>query len=623
MIKAPFNFVPLLTTAYYPEWANHISQDIPFKDGVSGSIEYTIKAETPIFVRNGQSAEDNDTSFSNISGKYFIPGSSIKGEIRNVLEILSCGKMTQVQDSRFGIRDLSNSRDGQNYREKLNGVKCGWLYKEGGSYKLDDCGEPWRISPRAIDRKFNSGLENFVTTLNLGRNNEGNAQQQEEIARSAYTKYSLLNLLNNKENLFQLNHFKIIPNPDPNHNRNDNRKFADFAQNGSKGILVLTGQPSRRQQNRDTHRWQGKYYEFIFLEPRKKALPVNQDVIEDFLTIHKNNYDFLHLWKDRLFTGKKIPVFFLKDNNENIIAIGLAYMFRFPTANFIKGAIPVGLQSQRHKDMAECIFGTESQTLSPLKGRVYFSPAFAEGNPNALPEVTSTLSSPKPSYGPLYTKYGSWDNSDTKAVIKGRKRYPVRNNVWENEQGNDKTGCSFSPLPSGTIFKGCIHFHNLKMEEYGALIAALTFNNHPECFHSIGGGKPLGYGKVKLKIENTDVTSIEKNKIEYSYALNIFQNKMRQFFPQWDNSGFLKQLLKMATGIPVDREDDFKYLKMDTNPRKNEFKLAKDNGERLPLFTDIIDNTEANLDIPLTRRIKRQKELDMAIQIFDKNKSDR
>ena len=53
MIKAPYNFVPLENKAFYPSWANHISQDIPFEDGVSGSIEYTIEAKTPIFVRNG------------------------------------------------------------------------------------------------------------------------------------------------------------------------------------------------------------------------------------------------------------------------------------------------------------------------------------------------------------------------------------------------------------------------------------------------------------------------------------------------------------------------------------------------------------------------------------------
>lgn len=120
MIKAPYNFVPLENKAFYPSWANHISQDIPFEDGVSGSIEYKITSETPIFVRNGYTdRKDPDTKFSQTpKGQYFIPGTSIKGEIRNVLEILSFGKMTQMQDARFGIRDLSNNPEGRFYRQK-------------------------------------------------------------------------------------------------------------------------------------------------------------------------------------------------------------------------------------------------------------------------------------------------------------------------------------------------------------------------------------------------------------------------------------------------------------------------------------------------------------------------
>ena len=154
MIKAPYNFVPLENKAFYPSWANHISQDIPFEDGVSGSIEYTIEAKTPIFVRNGYTDREHpDSTFSKThDGKFFIPGTSIKGEIRNVLEILSFGKMTQVQDARFGIRDLSNNPEGRFYRQKIQNVHCGWLYKrlaEDGSveYLINDCGTPGRIAP--------------------------------------------------------------------------------------------------------------------------------------------------------------------------------------------------------------------------------------------------------------------------------------------------------------------------------------------------------------------------------------------------------------------------------------------------------------------------------------------
>ena len=62
-----------------------------------------------------------------------------------------------------------------------------------------------------------------------------------------------------------------------------------------------------------------------------------------------SNYDYKKIWKRYLNEGKRVPVFFMRRNGDDgpIDAIGLAYMFRFPTANFIKGAIPIELQSNR------------------------------------------------------------------------------------------------------------------------------------------------------------------------------------------------------------------------------------------------------------------------------------
>lgn len=101
MIHAPFNFVPLSDKVFFPDWADQISQDIPFSDGISGTIELKITAKTPIFVRNGHTKEDaenkNDEykSFSKApDGRYFIPATSVKGCIRSVLEILSFGKIS-------------------------------------------------------------------------------------------------------------------------------------------------------------------------------------------------------------------------------------------------------------------------------------------------------------------------------------------------------------------------------------------------------------------------------------------------------------------------------------------------------------------------------------------------
>ncbi|MBF1590676.1 MAG: hypothetical protein HXO19_06140, partial [Prevotella shahii] len=96
IIKSPYNFVPLSEEVYTPSWANLISQDVPFKDGVSGKIRLRITAETPIFIRNGQKqdkekdrnkneqttkqdADKKPQKFSQTrDGRFYIPATSIK-----------------------------------------------------------------------------------------------------------------------------------------------------------------------------------------------------------------------------------------------------------------------------------------------------------------------------------------------------------------------------------------------------------------------------------------------------------------------------------------------------------------------------------------------------------------
>lgn len=628
MIKAPYNFVPLENRAFYPSWANHISQDIPFEDGVSGSIEYTIEAETPIFVRNGYTdRKDPDTKFSQTpNGQYFIPGTSIKGEIRNVLEILSFGKMTQVQDARFGIRDLSNNPEGRFYRQIIQNVHCGWLYKqlaEDGSeeYLINDCGTPGRIAPEVIDEHYGTALAAFGQNLALNRQYADN--DDEEKLRSAYNKYeNILNISLESQDIEKRlsGTFSTVPD-------NYNRIIADFSSTGKKGCIVVTGQPSRREPERR----RGKYYEFVFFESNTNE-KVESQIIDDFITIHKNNYDYKNIWKRYLNEGKRVPVFFMRRNGNlgPIDAIGLAYMFRIPTANFIKGAIPIELQSNRRKDLAECIFGTAKESLKQLKGRVNISHAFACGTPNKCGIVTTVLGSPKPSYGPLYASSGTWN--DANAQIKGRKRYPVRTTLLPPNEGTDSQTCKFIPLDQGTSFKGRITFHNLKECELGALIAALTFNGHPDCCHSIGEAKPLGYGKVKISIDKLSVISIkdifaktdDPTQQETDYYFNKFKDVMTENIGTgWENSNSIRELCAMARGIDANvNNNNFSYMRMSINRNENEFALNRtvNNNENLPLFSDILkpetNETQHIIDNPSTNR-KYKQEVDELIKKND------
>lgn len=105
-LYAPFNFVPLSQKVFFPSWASQISQDIPFSDQLSGTISATLTAETPIFTKNAGDDQLEATFCKLPDGRYFIPATSLKGCIRNVLEILSFGKIAQVNNCKFETKDF-------------------------------------------------------------------------------------------------------------------------------------------------------------------------------------------------------------------------------------------------------------------------------------------------------------------------------------------------------------------------------------------------------------------------------------------------------------------------------------------------------------------------------------
>lgn len=108
MLTSPYNFVPLNSKVYLPDWSDNVSQDIPFEDGEDGYIEVTWHNYSPLFIRN-EDKNNPDPIHIDVNGnrRYFIPGSSIKGMLRNTLSILAFGKMAegeQYKDRRFSFR---------------------------------------------------------------------------------------------------------------------------------------------------------------------------------------------------------------------------------------------------------------------------------------------------------------------------------------------------------------------------------------------------------------------------------------------------------------------------------------------------------------------------------------
>jgi len=155
MISAPYNFVPLSDRVFLPDWSQQVSHDIPFKDGLSGELHYTLTAETPLLVGGRQTRANNDhpgevTPFRLPDGSYAIPGSSMKGLLRSVVEIAAFGRMNKVDDVRPGLRDISTADTV--YAQRIRGqVKTGFLRRRAdGVQEIVPC-QMLRLNHRDLE----------------------------------------------------------------------------------------------------------------------------------------------------------------------------------------------------------------------------------------------------------------------------------------------------------------------------------------------------------------------------------------------------------------------------------------------------------------------------------------
>jgi len=106
--------------------------------------------------------------------------------------------------------------------------------------------------------------------------------------------------------------------------------------------------------------------------------------------------------------------------------------------------------------------------------------------------------------------------------LRGRKVYPhhakLPDNYWTTQNGlreylrpdgeQDSQNRSIQGwIEPKTEFQFDIHFTNLSKVELGALVWLLSLNgeNENKYFHRFGGGKPYGFGSVRLEITGSDV----------------------------------------------------------------------------------------------------------------------
>lgn len=569
MITAPYNFVPLNDKIFYPPWINEESlkniHDVPFEDAESGVIGLEVTAKSPIFIKDGKNPREFCHFINENGGKeYYIPATSIKGMIRNVLEIMSFSKI-RIDEGKhkkyLSVRDMTDRRKLAGIVNETSGG-CGFLIKSGNEYIVEDCGKPITIS--------HDNLENKFTFFNKKKAHEKtNTNDKKEPEKTKYEKCNISREIKFKT---YIEHGKcdiVRARIDSNSNRS--------------GIVVFTGDIDMKK------------HEFVFAKNGNK-FKLNKRVFEDFKIVYFDDKEskYGQYWKEQFDQGIPVPVFYNTDKT----AIGLTQIFKLAYKKTIFEAAKQTSDESKF-DLAETIFGTVRGDKA-LKGRVYFSHlrSTIERFESQKTEQ-GVFGTPNPSYYPNYLEQNSGRYvtlMDANARIRGYKRYPLHSSIEQLSLGNGNKDMvvEFKPLPVNSVFRGKIVFHNLKKVEIGALLSAITFHGRSDKFmHNIGFAKPYGYGKIDIKISLKD---LEHSKDEY---LNEFKKQMDEFKPNWLGSEQIKELCEMASVkykasrlLQYQQLENSKsdYMKNGGNRKKvesNEFLGAKGYGESLNNYSKI------------------------------------
>jgi len=524
-VQSPYRFVPLSKLVVLPEWGHEASHDVPFEDGVCGELSLTLTTHSRLSVGGEQIASSAAAPgqihfFRTPDSKLAIPGSTIKGLLRNVLEIATFSRFKQVEDQKLGVRDISESDNFYATEIVSTPVNAGWMTFEDGSWKIRPC-QFARVHQADLINEFGVSYREWRTL--------GSVEKR-------YTKINIDRTIRFDDD--GLLHRKYM--------------LARIAANGQySGNAVVTGQPGRFYDENDQTQPRGaKKYEFIFYNSESDSLEVQASVMSGFYRIHEKSDEWKY-WLRKLngnHLAKGIPVFYHQNQDQSIRSLGLAMMYKLPYSNSIHDAISHTSDVHLKEDMpdfADLIFGyLKELDTGGLRGRVNFGLALTDETKTSL-TPTSVLSSPNPTYYPMYVRQSSAGEFNQlmqpQSELSGWKRYQVKDVRFPTLSPlvlqNKKVQVVLETVDASVEFQGKLRFHNLRPIELGALLWSLDFGGQESLRHSLGTGKPYGLGQLSIKVCKS---RLRRNDQQPTAEFSAFSNACVQEFRAYMD-GIFKQ----------------------------------------------------------------------------------
>ena len=521
---APYNFVELperlvaAPTDHKGDHSNYI--------GHTGVIHCTLTAETPLYTRtalpldlaraldkakNGWSdlsdadKESYAAFFHHGDGVPRIPGSSLRGMLRSLVEIGGYGKVDRV--SRIGVvhRIISKDNVGTTYRNRImrnvseEGSKKHYFIPNVRGGYVEKVGHGWQIRP---------AVETDGTTFARVSNDDVDFSSLSRwgTIRAAYHIY------------IQTNSYEFRPLGDDDFIFIKRAAVTSFrpgaTENFAPAALLRGGRMGTKKS------------EAVIYAPDTMGvpLPVPRDLelaYRDQITKEQKSI----LGNEGVLQNGH-PVFYLMEGG-NLTFFGHTAMMRLPYKRGPLDLIPAYARDQQTIDIADTLFGfvrgSRQETNQARAGRLTFHDGLATaGTVQTAALNPRILSGPKTTTFQHYlvqesanpNDFRSYDDSLERTELRGIKlywhqRHADRRSIAATPAPVNSARSQYTiirPLDAGAQFTFAIRFESLNNVELGALLWALQLGDG-ETRLKLGMGKPLGMGSVRVVINTVEISS--------------------------------------------------------------------------------------------------------------------
>ncbi len=520
--SAPYNFIPV-PDVIVP------AQDLPPRDRYhagrhTGAFHCKLTTKTPLYTRAALEPGDDVREVKDKSDFFYvdpetkrpvIPGSSLRGVLRSLVEVITYSKLQPVTDRWLFFRTMDGSSVMNAYQNRVglrpqdNRIRGGIFYTDGENHSIQPC----LVARVPYDEDgFTIFGENVWT--GSGPNRRPNWALQ---YRDVWFKY-------HPEALKNIYHFRPVVAI-----KDTSTQEKGFV----KGVLVITGWAPKKKG------------EFAFVKTSASPIKVLDEFVRNFETEGQ-----ISQWQEKAFPLKKPPganrrlpgglrngepVFYMQDKKSGVIILGRASKFRIPYLHTPREMLPAYADENGAPlllpdlvDMTEAMFGRVDEVakhLPQIAGRVFVGDAHVPGQEPFTSwdepprrHRLKILNSPKPTAVQHYLTQDQpdsektlhhYDDDPSETILRGQKFYwhkrpDLQQSDWSEERDQSKSNLytgPVRPVAAGVTFEFDFWFENLTDEELGALLWMLRMASHEAYGIKLGLGKPYGLGTVQLSYE--------------------------------------------------------------------------------------------------------------------------